>query len=312
MSNSFIITLSADEQKMKGTNIMSREVHKEYRLEDGTKYYFNNIHFAKIIREICRDTEDGMIRSKQELLEDIAEETGISASSMNHWIMGHNAPSDFEKIKSVADALKVDICDLVEKEENSTSKTMKEETIMNSNENKVIEATVVMPAPASICDYSDTKSVLREIFMQISEYIETFRITLGFNYDEIGEEFDMFYSGEKFSEIYGLIRKRMLDLPMDLYKELLLFCKGYLADMMGDEYDPVDIWDIRTASDEELIEKGFDISKMNPYSRQFVGYKNFTENYEEKYGHIQIEYIEMISDKAYEILEELLKDYLIK
>lgn len=261
------------------------ELRKEYTLKDGTKCYFSNTKFAYLIKDIRRNQEACIKQSKQEFLEDIADKSGISASSLHHWIMGHNAPSDFEKIELLAGALGVDVYDILEREDEG-ERVRK----MDNKETVIVRG-----------DFSDSKNVIRQIYMEMVDYIETFRTTMAFKYDEIGEQYDVFYQLEQYQRIITLIRKSMLDIPFGLQKQLLTFSEDYLQYMMGSEFDVLDIWDIATGLsglDEQQDEK------------RFIGYNEYTLNYGEG-PEIQLEYVLYVAERAYTILEELLKDYLI-
>ena len=274
---------------------MSKEINKEYRMEDNSKCYFSTEKFARVLREIRRDSDEFKKKSKQEFFEDLADKTGISVSSINHWVMGHNAPSDPEKIRSIAEALQIDIFDILEMDKSGKGE---ERTMTYKNER---EANLMLNNMK--CDYSEPKDVIRKIYFEMVEFIENFRTTLAFEYDRFGEPFDIMYPSEQYSKIICMIRKSMLDIPYDTYKQLLQFAEGFLEGMIGDEFDSVDIWDITTQSDYE---------SENPYKGQFVGFQNYCDDNGGLLETDQLEYVLMIADRAYKILEEILESYCMK
>ncbi len=287
---------------------MNKEILKEYRMPNNTKCYFSTAKFARVIRDIRRELGGTERKSKQDFFEDLAESTGISVSSLNHWVMGHNAPSDIEKLQSIADALHVDLMDIVETETGNNNYFDEDKKMGNEYVNSGIRNAVVLPNDFRI-DYLEPKNIVRGIYLEMVDYIEVFRKTLAFEYDSFGEHIDSLYAGEQYSKIISSIRKSMLDIPIDTYKKLLQFTEGFLSNMMGDEFEVADIWDLSLSTEEELKEAGIDLNTMNPYTRRFVYYNNYCKKNDRSDN--QLEYVLMIANLAYEILEEILANYLV-
>jgi len=294
---------------------MSRNLRKEFHLEDGRLCVFDSFRFQRVIKDKLQELRENDIRkSRQELLEDIYEATGISASSINHWLMGHHAPNDVDKVKDIADYLNVELDDIMEIENmvKQSATLVKEEMIMgNQDMVQRVEATVVMPKGDNKKDYLDEKSVVRDIYMDMVTYIEEFNNTCGFENDTYGSSYNPYEANEMYEQLVLKIRKAMLDIPFELFNQLILFTDGYLNYFRGDEL--AFVWDMGTYTEEELIEMGKDISDMNPYWLQFEGYITFCKKAELKEDDwmSKMSYVEIVTEKAYKILQDILKDYLI-
>ena len=218
-------------------------------------------------------------KSRQDLFEDIADKKGMSSSSINHWYNGHNAPNEIEKLQDIAEYLKIEWEMFFVKEQVSEG----ENSMVNTEMIQKVEARVEMPPVNTEINYSDEKSVIRDIYHAMVDFIEEFKETTAFHYDETDifyEEingyalFDALYEADKkCKDIMKKVKKAMFDIPYEIYHNLELFVDGYLDSCLGDEM--ADIWEIGTFTDEELTAKGYDISKMNPYGRKFEGFTTY-------------------------------------
>lgn len=281
---------------------MKKEIRKEFLLEDGTKMYFHNLRFEQVIKsklQIYRD--EGKKKSKQELLGDIQDKTGVSVSSMNHWIMGHNAPGDLESIKLVANELGVKVETIL----------LNELQMENGFERK--EASKMGNAERNILAEVDSKTAIREIYVEMVDFIEEFRNTNGFEYKNkfSSEPYCAFEAQDRYDTLGYNIRINMLDIPLKTYNELFDFATGYLESFLGSEYEF--LWDVETYTDEECVQKGYDITKFNPYYRKFIGYVTFLKQENETDSiDTRQQYVETLCDTAYKLLQQILSEYLIK
>ena len=185
-----------------------KHTKNKYTLPDGTLATFSRSKMSNIVFQAA-NAKDKKI-SKQAFLEELADRTGNSFSAIKHWMSGHNAPSDLEKLQLVADYLKVELSDLLDTEE---------ETIMT-------ETTM----PIKAVDFSTTKNTIRDIYIRMCDYIESFRAASAHGTDE-----NLLTS--VFPAMYRAIIYARLDLPKALFDQLASFAVNYLQQMpCFDEY----------------------------------------------------------------------------
>lgn len=291
-----------------------KNLTKEF-LYEGNYYYFETTRFRNIINKKLEELRNsGEKKSKQAFLEDIADAIGCSSSSLNHWYMGHNAPNEFEKIQDMATYLQVNLTNVLKKNEE-----MGDIKMMNTENTNRTEANVTI---ANYVNYADEKSIVRDIYHDMVAYIEEFRETTAFHYAddamegavrlEMGDYIDsLFEARQMYTKILTKIKMSMLDVPYTVFNNLKLFASGYLEDFMGIEV--ADIWDVGSFTDEELVAQGLDLEKCNPYARKFIGYMTYCrDNKLEDIFDTRMQYVNLLADRAYEILEEILADYVRK
>lgn len=295
-----------------------RQLVKEFSY-DGCNYYFDTLRFREVVKKRLEKLRDkGNKISRQELFETIAEEKRVSSSSLNHWYNGHNAPNEIEKVQDVADVLEIDWRIILKKEQDSEG----EMKMINGEMIQKVEAKGELPSKSRDIDYSVEINVIRDIYHAMIDFIEEFRETTAFQYDEetpidyvqlgMFEHIDAIYEADKKCNAISIkIKKAMLDIPYEVYHNLKLFTDGYLSSCLGEEV--ADIWDIGTFTDEELIAMGHDLSGMNPYGRKFEGYTTYCKNHNvEDDINTRMQYVNVIADNAYVILEEILQQYIKK
>lgn len=285
---------------------------------NGCNYYFETIRFRDVIKKKLEELRDsGNKKSRQELFEDIADEKGVSSSSINHWYNGHNAPNEIEKLQDIAEYLEIEWETFFKKEQVLEG----EKAMVNTEMIQKVEAKVEMPSVNKEVNYSDERSVIRDIYHAMVDFIEEFRETTAFYYGDspIGylendgfELYDtLYYADKKCKDILVKIKKAMIDIPYEICRNLEMFVNGYLDSCLGE--DVADIWDIGTFTDEELKAAGHDLSKMNPYGRKFEGFTTYCKrNNVEDEIRSRMEYVNYIADNAYVILEEILQQYIKK
>ena len=193
--------------------------------------------------------------------------------------------------------------------------------MVNTEMIQKVEAKVQMPSVNTEVNYSDEREVIRDIYHDMVDYIEKFRETTAFHYNEESIDyteidgcdlFDALYEAEKKCKgIMIKVKKAMFDIPYEVYHNLSKFVNGYLTGCLGDEEH--DIWELGSFTDEELVSWGYDLSKMNPYGRKFEGYTTYCErNKLEDDISARMQYVNNIADNAYVILEDILQAYLKK
>ena len=83
---------------------MKNTLKMHYSLPSGETAYFNTSKLKSILlRKSLESEKEGKKRSQQALMMDIADKIGVSSSAIKHWMLGHNAPSDLEKVTDLAD-----------------------------------------------------------------------------------------------------------------------------------------------------------------------------------------------------------------
>lgn len=179
----------------------------QYTLPDSTRAYFSRYNLKAAIHRAMVSHEPKI--SQQIFLEDMADATGNSFSAIKHWLAGHNAPSDLEKLRDIADYLKVELTDLLETEK----------------ENKAMTNTVT---PIKAIDFSETKNVVRDIYIRMVDYIELFRTISALHF---GEQKKFPELSEAFPDMYTAIMRAKLDLPTSIFNDLSSFASDFLQQM---------------------------------------------------------------------------------
>lgn len=281
-------------------------ITKIFRLEDGSYCRFDNLKLHKVFREIIQESAtEGKRMTWNDLISEVSIATSVSESSINHWLKGHNAPSDLSKLEGVADFLQRDLFEIVNKEEPS-----------EGGKNMNLSNNVAGFAGGFNC--SDEKSVIREIYRSMVDYIEEFRKTVAFENDVFTEEdrYEMRSENvgvDMYNQILIKIRKAMFDIPYEVYQKLFSFANDYLYFFTGDEIIP--IWYLSTTTEEDIERlkgEGIDVQKLSSYMTQFVGYATYSKEYEGDEWEKRVEYVNLVADKAYVIIREILNDYLVK
>lgn len=180
-----------------------------YTLPDGTTAVFSPTKMQLVL------LRSGKKRSQTRQLQDAADAIGVSFSAMKHWLMGHNAPSDLDKVRDLAQALHVEMNDLLD--------TDMEENVMNTNMN-----TNTMQIPTEM-DNSSVLSTVRSLYRSTASYLELVRMASKTEEDEA--------QTARFTALYtALYRELMLarlDLPEPVFAALRAFLENYLQPLMS-------------------------------------------------------------------------------
>ena len=185
----------------------SRNARMQYTLSTGETVAFSSEKLKKVLFQKKLEADStGKKFNQQSYLMDISEATGISFSSLKHWLQGHNSPSDLEKVKDLANILGVDMLELLETEKEHNMNTTE---VMHSN-------------PDLTVPYSE-KDAIRKIYQLMVCYLESLRFELST---------DEFQSGKayvsRFAAIHTSIEQVRLDIPTALFKQLHDFAVNYL------------------------------------------------------------------------------------
>ena len=157
----------------------------------------------------------GKKRSQTRQLQDAADAIGVSFSAMKHWLMGHNAPSDLDKVRDLAQALHVEMNDLLD--------TDMEENKMNTNMN-----TNTMQIPTEM-DNSSVLSTVRSLYRSMASYLELVRMASKTEEDEAQTtRFTVLYT-----TLYRELMLARLDLPEPVFAALRSFLENYLQPLMS-------------------------------------------------------------------------------
>lgn len=298
----------------------------EYILEDGTKIAFSTKKLQRCFGMYKMNLEkQGIKNSKENIMQEIAEKCCVSESSIKHWLNGHHAPNDYDKVKDLAKALNAKAEDLLDNGTEMEDKVKMENIIVDRK-----------------MDYTSVKNTVRSLYVDMVKYIETYRMAND-------ENFNVDSSALKplFVNLYISLEQAKLDLPKELYREMYLFTRNYLQQMACyqafEEYEcngEID-YDYEDETVVNYVEGEFTVNQDPSYDEQRFefyfpdtivdsGWKPWTEYvYVDiiKYGEYYEEFKQaammdfncdcdifvrkpFISDKAYELLEKILKDYI--
>lgn len=180
-----------------------------YTLPDGTTAVFSPTKMQLVL------LRGGKKRSQTRQLQDAADAIGVSFSAMKHWLMGHNAPSDLDKVRDLAQALHVEMNDLLD--------TDMEENMMNTNMN-----TNTMQIPTEM-DNSSVLSTVRSLYRSMASYLELVRMASKAEEDEAQTaRFTVLYT-----TLYRELMLARLDLPEPVFAALRAFLENYLQPLMS-------------------------------------------------------------------------------
>lgn len=207
----------------------------KYTMSNGKTAVFN---YLELRSAIARKAHAQGV-SRQELMENITDAIGISFSSLKHWIQGHNAPSDLEKVQDIANALGLSLEDLL------TEKGEEEMTTSNNTSN-------VAPVTAMRTFTSDSEAV-RNIYILMVNFIESFRQFASTPSDKTRD----------LKNLFVCLMKARLDIPAEVFIQLRSFVVNYLQQMilvdklftsiyaeeMSDDIDPSKLY-------EDFVEAG--------------------------------------------------------
>ena len=274
-------------------------------LDDGTKAYFSRQKLKKIIFAKTMNLGSDKVLSQQAVLEDIAENIGVSYSSLKHWIAGHNAPSDMDKIKDMAAALEVDVENLFDKEEENEE--MVKENAVNNNEIYV--------------DYNGMKAAVRNIYKNISCFIEKYRMNRQADLDS------------DFAILYASLMNIRLDIPKAIFDEINDFMINYLQQMVVYESfmnavntDQMFYKELIANSLAEAYADSYGHPQAEWNEAVYVSFNADSENYqafidaikkeeelmEESFACMMAANSSIVIGKAYNILENIFEDFIIK
>lgn len=179
-------------------------------------------------------------------------------------------------------------------------------------------------------DWTDSRSVMRSIYLMMSRYIDEFKRTVAF--EECSEK-SFAPDCPSRDDIEEAIYDCMLDMPRDIFDRLLSFSRGYLRDMNYDDEGYELIWE-RTGSSSEFVpytkytesaesakmEADFEAAAQFDTLEDYFLYQHehpFDDAPGDDYaegntaiwyeGIEKVEYVNYIADNAYRILEEILK-----
>ena len=180
-----------------------------YTLPDGTTAVFSPTKMQLVL------LRSGKKRSQTRQLQDAADAIGVSFSAMKHWLMGHNAPSDLDKVRDLAQALHVEMNDLLD--------TDMEENMMNTNMN-----TNTMQIPTEM-DNSSVLGTVRSLYRSMASYLELVRMASKTEEDEAQTtRFTVLYT-----TLYRELMLARLDLPEPVFAALRSFLENYLQPLMS-------------------------------------------------------------------------------
>lgn len=273
-----------------------------YTLPDGTTAVFSPTKMQLVL------LRSGKKRSQTRQLQDAADAIGVSFSAMKHWLMGHNAPSDLDKVRDLAQALHVEMNDLLD--------TDMEENMMNTN---------TMQIPTEM-DNSSVLSTVRSLYRSMASYLELVRMASKAEEDEAQTaRFTVLYT-----TLYRELMLARLDLPEPVFAALRSFLENYLQPLMSfrvferlaEEKDMFAAENMDTPDAYyEVFAEVFSLMPCVPWSAPLYTIVNMdSADFQafEADAHAQAEYAfdafcdrwdEILIRGAYTRLEQILKDY---
>ena len=326
---------------------MKNTLKMHYSLPSGETAYFNTSKLKSILlRKSLESEKEGKKRSQQALMMDIADKIGVSSSAIKHWMLGHNAPSDLEKVTDLADGLGVDMMDLLDTEKENAMNTNTASTCTDNQftTDQRLEMMKIFIAykqlqkdrtndqqdrketkcPGYPIDYSSEKSVVRSIYHAMVDYLEELRFGISDYEYEAGSHFDT--NGKYLSNFIGIhtaLEKAKLDIPAPVFKQLYDFTINFLQlipSFISYEFEIffveecseigtlAELWDlyIDTLGWNELI---YIFPDFN--SETFAQFESMvTSRSGQVYDDSELMVPMFLLQAAYDRLDEILKDYI--
>lgn len=245
--------------------------------------------------------------SQNRIYEEIADGISSTADTVKHWFVGRHAPSDFEKVESLAKFLGVAVEELLIFEDEE-----KEEMNVNTNENIQVE---------TIEDIKEASNIGMDcsFYYLMSMFIEKFRKISNDEPDHKKiEELRNNYRG-----IYKLLMLARFNMAKKQFDELCSFADNYLQQMIVYE-EFLDSEFLEECAPEDIISEyefkvapwwGNLYSSINEASDEYVYFMDTLAQQieEEKYKVDTLSFelcnSRIIIDNAYARLEEIFKDY---
>lgn len=267
-----------------------------YILPDGRTAKFSQSNFKVLLWKQKQNIQcSGQKVSQQAIIEDLAESLNISSSSIKHWISGHNAPGDLDKVKDLAKYFDVSLDAIltIDNQEDSNMNTSKTE--LNHT-----------------CEY--TGKTMEDICSTIIMFIETYRM----NAD--ASKLQTF-----FVPLYTTLMLSRYSLPKHIFKKLCSYAENYLQQMIvysyyckytADDYEYLTI-------DETIDQYEFTIhpwwgNLYTPIDINSSEYTHFIKALRNNYAEMEVCMNEpefdiyrnnFIISTAYELLDAIMDDY---
>lgn len=191
---------------------------------DGKQYQFNSISFRIELHEFAKEKQMSVIN----LMQDIADEIGVSASAIKQWQSPKlSGPSDMQKVKDVAEYLFQDYHEfLVEcDEEINQMNEVKVKTyeVAGVQEHKVYFENRINEDKSRV--YSE-KEAANDILRSVVSMFSYMRTSL-----------DRFYTEQMMlvfeDDIYSTLQKHMLEIPENTYNELEAYVDTEISCIFG-------------------------------------------------------------------------------
>lgn len=306
---------------------------KIYELNDGTLTIFDYDTFTAKVTELL--LKNRMVKGKysqQNVFQDIAEALNSSEETVKKWYKAKSSPSDLDKIKDLADYLNMEYMDLLS-DLNNTNILSPPEPSQNEDisEIEVIETVFdkerdykMDKINTSGINFSDTKSIVRSIYMDLCDYV--FRVADNSGIENLDDLFDFEFQDEfdyiknqiETNNVLENIRYKlssyMLDIPISQFNrikelvdyisemplnKLLAYDSSFPSYMYDYEEVPEHTLILDSKYEEYLNDNGFEIDKTNPIDY----YCSIQHVYEPRFiKHIQNEFLE----KSQEVFAEFI------
>lgn len=213
---------------------------------DGKEYRFNSIAFRECLQQFAY--EKGT--SKGKVILDMAEEIGVSDSSIKQWqLPKYGGPSDMQKVRDVAEYLQVDYTDFLKAREKEKTDKMNEiqvNTYRVEGEQKH-RVELINSIPEEHFRVYTEREAANDIFRSVSRIF----------YDMRNDMIDPFQVLNDFfspNELYYTLWSHMLELPEDIYLQLEEFFESEISPMFDGDSGFDDVFNSHIC-DEFKIEK---------------------------------------------------------
>lgn len=191
---------------------------------DGKRYQFDSLTFRDELHEYAKEKQ----MSVSNIMEDIAEEIGVSASAIKQWQTPKlSGPSDMQKVRDVAEYLDNDYheflveCD--EEIENMNEVKVKTYEVAGVQEHKVYLQNSVYKDPSRVYSEKEAANDILRSVVDVFEVIREQYLDFWRGYDVLTYENDM----------YSTLQRHMLELPEKTYMELVSFFDTEISCIFG-------------------------------------------------------------------------------
>lgn len=220
---------------MKGKNLRTFTVNEKEMI-------FNVRYFQEMFIKFASKKQIGIGNYEYE----VADALFVDKSTIHNWRMNVNGPGDIEKIQLLATFWHIKYESLLMEVE-----TMKTVETINGKYLTEIE-----------------KNALRNVYREFLAYLEEFKASDGFRYDDDGNQYNIFKRYALYDNLKLAVKNEYIDLKRTMYKELEEFVAGEVS-MTLEEYE--------MSYSEPVEQIAADVEAM--YERMMDSFKKIVDEY---------------------------------